>query len=511
MDRSLRGSGHLLSSMVTDAKRMGPLVSLLLSILLICVTPLTAQEALRARPIPLPPPVVPPNILLILADDLGYGDLGSYGATKQDTPRLDELAAGGARFTDFYMSAPVCSPSRASILTGCYHKRVGVNNVLWPVSVAGLDPDEITIAEVLQTRGYATRYYGKWHVGDQKAFLPVHQGFDSFHGIPYSHDMRSLVRLKKEKEKLSPLHLRVLPLVRDDKVEGLIRDVSPLMTAYQEETIAFMTQCASEGRPFFVEIAHHAVHLPNEPEAAFLGKSNNGRYGDWVEQMDASTGHLIDALYALGIEKNTLIIFTSDNGPSKRGGGSAGPLRGFKHSTWEGGLRVPFIVWWPGRIPPGQVRRELGASPDILPTLASISGATLSEPWDIDGVDLSPLFLAAESDTAPPVPPRNRFVYYDAKRLMAVREGPWKLHLKTPEDRKNVLYNLEEDIGETTDIADRHPEIVAALLDVAEATRQELGDGRQNGFGERKEGRVSRLSPLFKAVSHPKEGSDDAR
>lgn len=434
-----------------------------------------------------------PNILLILADDLGYGDLGSYGAERHQTPNLDRMAAEGMRFTDFYMSSPCCSPSRASVLTGCYHVRLGLNHVLWPSAPRGLAPEEVTIAEVLKTRGYETRYFGKWHVGDQKPFLPTRQGFDSYYGIPYSHDMPSLVRVKKDEGQLNPVQIRALPLLRDEKVDEVISDISPLMRRYVDELSEFMAAAAEAEKPFFGMLATHAVHLPMEPPKDFRNRSSNGRYGDWVEELDAGVGSLLRVIEELGIAENTLILFTSDNGPAKASRGSAGPLRGFKSTTWEGGVRMPLIAWWPGRIQAGGICGEIAASPDILPTLAGIAGAKPAAAGAVDGVDLSSLLFGEEIVR----PPRTEFVYYQGAKLMAVREGPWKLHLVSPNGVKDALYNLDEDPGETENLSKRHPDAVAHLRKLAEKARVEFGDNLKVGRRVRVVGQVSKVIPLI--------------
>ncbi len=451
-------------------------------------------------------PLPQPNIILILIDDLGFGDLGCYGARLQQTPNLDRLAAEGAKFTDFYMSAPVCSPSRAALVTGSYHKRVSVNHVLWPVSPNGLSPTEVTIAEVLRDHGYATRYYGKWHLGDQKEFLPTRQGFEHFHGIPYSHDMGSLVKLKKLKGQLNPLHTRVVPVMRDEKVEELVHDVGPLLHDYEAELVDFMGVCVAQKKPFFAMLAQHAVHLPNEPSKSFLGSSQNGPYGDWIQEIDDSIGRIMNEITSLGIEKDTMVLFTSDNGPSRRNNGSAGPLRGSKHTTWEGGVRVPFLAHWPGTIPPGQVRRELVTCMDIMPTVSALAGVPYSpETRPIDGVNISQLLIGG----TPLTPPRRTFAYYSGPNLMAVRQDTWKLHLRAPDGKSNVLYDLATDRAESTNVAADHPEIVAQLQQLADQFRADLGDGPKHGKGIRKVGRVATLRPLFDAVSHPHAESDD--
>jgi len=447
-----------------------------------------------------------PNVVLVLIDDMGFGDLGCYGARKQLTPHIDQLASEGARFTDFYMSAPVCTPSRAALLTGCYHKRVSMNHVLWPVSANGLNPGETTIAEVLRDAGYATHYFGKWHLGDQKAFLPTRQGFDHYHGVPYSHDMASIVRLKKAKGDPSPLHVRVLPVLRDEKVEELVKDVGPLLYDYERESIRFMQESVAEKRPFFVMLAQHAVHLPNEPSDIYRGTSNNGTYGDWIQEIDACIGRIMAEIKRLGVDENTMVILTSDNGPSKRNNGTSGPLKGYKHSTWEGGLRVPLIVRWPTKIPGGQVRGELTTAMDLYPTIARFAGRQLPMLQVIDGVDISPLLLNQPVST----PLRTDFAYFDGPQLMAVRQGDWKLHLQTPDGKARVLYNLKDDMGETQNVAGANPDVVETLLQLAQSFREDLGDRPGNGRGVRKIGRAVTLQPLFKAISHPASESDDA-
>lgn len=447
----------------------------------------------------------PPNVILIVADDLGYADLGCYGATLQKTPHLDQMAAEGIRFTDFSMSASVCSPSRASILTGCYHKRVGINNVLYPVSRSGLNPDEETMAELVRKAGYATRCYGKWHLGDQPSMLPLHQGFDDYLGIPYSHDMRSLVRIKKQEGDPKPIHIQVLPLLHGDKVERLISKVGPLMGTYHAEIDHFLGECAGNQRPFFVYLAYQAVHLPNEPPKEFAGVSRNGEYGDWIEAMDFFIGFLFEGLKREGLDSNTVVLFTSDNGPSSHNRGSAKPFRGYKHSDWEGGRRVPLIARWPGHIPPGQVCSAMAGSMDLFPTVAALTGAPRDPSRKIDGVDLSPLLFGK----VPPQPLRTTFAYYAGEELRAVREGPWKLHLRTPKRPTRLLYQLDIDPGESHNVVAEHPDIVNHLVELADSFRADLGDHHKAGAGERPAERISVLKPLFDALSHPG-GSDDA-
>ena len=292
--------------------------------------------------------VAKPNIVVILIDDLGYGDIGPYGATKQRTPNLDLMAQEGMKLTSFY-SAPVCSVARAQLMTGCYGVRVSVPGVFGPANKNGLNPAEFTIAERLKGLGYATACVGKWHLGDQPEFLPTKQGFDRYFGIPYSNDMQ---------RPSSETGERVVPLLRDDKVAELLTDEqqSRIVERYTEEATRFIRE--SQDQPFFLYFPHTAVHTPIFPGEAFRGKSDNGRFGDWVEEVDWSVGQVLETLRDLKLDEKTLVLFTSDNGPwlvKGPDGGSAGPLRGGKGSTWEGGVRVPTIARWPGKIAAGSM------------------------------------------------------------------------------------------------------------------------------------------------------------
>ncbi len=438
----------------------------------------------------------PPNVIVILADDLGYGDLPCYQpASTHIAPNLNRMAAEGMRFTDFYVSASVCSPSRASILSGCYHRRVGVNHVLWPVSMTGLSSRETTIADVLKGLGYATLYLGKWHVGDQVDFLPTRQGFDSYFGIPYSHDMPSPLAVRRTEETFLPLKIKALPLFRDEKPVALVTGVRNLTRRYHEEAVDFIAAQQEAGRPFFLFLGHHAVHLPMKPSKDYRKESGNGAYGDWLQEMDAGIGTILGTLEARGIDEETLVVFLSDNGPARSSKGSAAPLRGWKHTNWEGGLRVPLIVRWPGKIPAGAVCGELVGGMDLLPTVAGLTGADVSG-LGIDGIDLSRLFLGEEG---PEVPRRSHFFYYDSGRLAAVRQGKWKLHLAWA-DAGRALYDLEADIGETTDIGSHWPEVVEELAALAEEGKRMLGSGMQRGVLERPPGKVNRLRPIVRAL-----------
>jgi arylsulfatase A-like enzyme len=416
-----------------------------------------------------------PNIVIIFIDDMGYGDIGPFGATKQKTPHLDRMAKEGMKLTSFY-AAPVCSVSRAQLMTGCYGARVSVPGVFFPGQSTGLNPAEVTIAERLKALGYATQCVGKWHLGDQPEFLPTRQGFDHYFGIPYSNDMQ------KKAEKTGE---QTVPLVRDEKVVELLteEDQSRLVERYTEEALGFIRN--NKDRPFFLYLPHSAVHTPIHPGKAFAGKSANGRFGDWVEEVDWSTGRVLDTLRELKLDSRTLVLFTSDNGPWLiRGsdGGSAGPLRGGKGSTWEGGVREPTIAWWPGKVAPGSVCDAVAATIDMLPTCVALAGGQVPAEPVIDGRDLSQLLLGQSKQS-----PREAHYYFASYNLQAVRQGPWKLAIAAQNELKGKelpfdvkgdtprLYNLDSDIGERTCVAEQHPEIVQRLQALATAMEAEIG------------------------------------
>lgn len=438
--------------------------TLLAPLLLAPLAAVHAAEATAAKP----------NIVLVFIDDMGYGDIGPFGATRQKTPQLDRMASEGIKFTSFY-AAPVCSVSRAQIMTGCYGARVSVPGVYGPGGKNGLNPAEFTIAERLKELGYATMCIGKWHLGDQPEFLPTRQGFDHYFGIPYSNDMQ---RAAKETGQ------RVVPLVRDEKVLELLDEdgQNRIVERYTAEAVQFLHE--NKDRPFFLYLPHTAVHTPIHPGAAFAGKSANGRFGDWVEEVDWSTGRVLDTLRELKLDKRTLVVFTSDNGPwliKGPDGGSAGPLRGGKGSTWEGGVRVPTLAWWPGKIPPGAVCNAVAGTIDLLPTCVAIAGGAVPAEPVIDGRDISPLLFGQSTQS-----PREAHYYFAGYNLQAVRQGPWKLAIapqpetmgkgvagdagKTPR-----LYDLDTDIGERTNLAGEHPDIVARLQALAAKMDAEIG------------------------------------
>jgi len=438
--------------------------------------------------------VVKPNFIIIFCDDLGYGDVGCFGSKKHRTPNIDRMAAEGMRFTSFYVTSGVCTPSRSSLMTGCYPRRVSMHKsarnewVLFPVAQKGLNPSEITIAEVLKSQGYATACVGKWHLGDQPEFLPRRQGFDYYYGIPYSNDMGA-----KQRKQNPPL-----PLMRNEKVIEAPVDQNTVTKRYTEEVIKFIT--ANKDKPFFVYLPHTMVHNPVHSSEKFRGKSANGGYGDATEEIDWSTGEILATLKKLGVDDNTLVIFTSDNGAASRWGGSNLPLSGYKGSTMEGGMREPCVMRWPGKIPAGKKCDELASTLDLLPTLARLAGTKAPEDRIIDGKDIWPLMVGKRGAKSP----HEAFYYYRMDQLQAVRSGKWKLHLPYETGKKNQrtraplkLYDLEADIGETTNVAEEHPELVERLTALAEEARNDLGDGNRKG-NQRQAGLVVTPMPLRK-------------
>ncbi len=416
-----------------------------------------------------------PNVVIIFIDDMGYADIGPFGATKQKTPNLDRMAREGMKLTSFY-AAPVCSVSRAQLLTGCYGARVSVPGVYPPGSANGLNPVEHTIAERVRELGYATMCIGKWHVGDQPEFLPTRQGFDHYFGFPYSNDMLRTSSQTGE---------RVVPLLRDEKVAELLNEEaqSRIVERYTDEAVGFIR--ANVAKPFLLYLPHTAVHTPIHPGAAFAGKSANGRFGDWVEEVDWSVGRVLDTVRELKLAERTLVIFTSDNGPwlSKGAdGGSAGPLRGGKGSTWEGGMREPTLAWWPGKIAPGSVCDAVAGTIDLLPTVVALAGGTVPAAPAIDGRDISPLLFGKSTQSA-----REAHYYFSGYKLQAVRQGPWKLAIAPQSEAMGQgvesdasgkaprLYNLDQEIGERTNHADGHPEVVAKLQVLASRMDAEIG------------------------------------
>lgn len=442
-----------------------------------------------------------PNIVLIFADDLGYGDLGVYGATEWKTPNLDQLAADGVRFTQFYVPHAVCSASRAALLTGTYANRLEIFGALDHTAKHGLNPEETTIAEMLKSNGYATGMVGKWHLGHLPSFLPTEQGFDSYYGLPYSNDMWP--HHPEVKDYYPPL-----PLYRNTAVIDTIDDQSMLTTNYTEEAINFIEQ--SKDKPFFLYLAHSMTHVPLFVSDKFKGKSEQGLYGDVMMEVDWSVGQVRQKLEELGLAGNTIIIFTSDNGPWLSYGGHSGltgGLREGKGTSWDGGIREPGIFVWPNHFPAGKIENQAAMTIDILPTLAEITGSKLPN-LPIDGRSILPILEGKEMD------PKPYFAYYNRNELQAVIYGKWKMvfphaYRSVPEGtvmrddgipvkyhmlqlEKAELFDLSTDPNETTDVADSNPEIVSKLIQFADEARVDMGDALTDSEGSRlrKHGRI---------------------
>jgi arylsulfatase A len=419
-----------------------------------------------------------PNIILIFADDLGYGDLSCYGHPTIQTPRLDQMAQEGLRLTSFYTAAPVCTPSRAGLLTGRYPIRFGVPGNFGPDSEGGIPASEITLAEALKEQGYRTACFGKWHLGSVEGFFPTQNGFDEYLGILYSNDMMPpWVNTER------PLHL----YRGTEPTEEYPVDQTTLTERYTEEAIRFMRESGEE--PFFIYLPHAMPHLPVSTSERFAGTSAGGRYGDVIETLDWTVGQLLDELKAQGKEENTLVIFTSDNGPWNQmpprmyntepvelwDAGTEGPLRGSKATTWDGGLRVPFIVRWPGKIPPNRLSANMVSTLDLYPTLAAIAGAEVPTDRPLDGQNIWPLFSGEDEALQ-----REFVYYYRGRKLEGVRRGDWKLmHKPIDEQAPEVqLFHLGRDPYERFDVAADHPEIVAELLVQLDAFASETGAER---------------------------------
>lgn len=427
-----------------------------------------------------------PNIILMNCDDLGYGDLSCYGSKVNRTPNLDAMAQEGIRFTDFYMASPVCSPSRGGMLTGCYPPRIGFGSfqgqaVLFPGMGVGLSSEETTIADILHDAGYRTKIIGKWHCGDQPEFLPLRHGFDEYYGLPYSNDMGRQIH----REQSPPL-----PLIDGEEILEEQPDQRSLTERYLEQAVRFIRR--SKENPFFLYFAHMHVHLPLYAAMPFVERSQNGDYGACVEAVDWTVGAILHELRRQGLQEDTLFIFTSDNGGRGEHGGSNAPLRGMKTTTWEGGQRVPCIMYWPGHIRSGVVSQELLTSMDFLPTFAALCGAAVPQGKKIDGIDCSRLLF----EDIPS--PRREFFYYRMNDLEAVRTDTWKLHVSKAGVPVRELYNLREDISESRNVYEEHPDIVAQLEKLLEECRADLGDDRTGiqGRGIRPIGQVDNPRPL---------------
>jgi arylsulfatase A len=437
----------------------------------------------------------PPNFVIVFADDLGYADIGSFSTrdakAKPRTPNLDRMAAEGIRLTSFYVAQAVCSASRAALLTGAYSNRVGITGALNHRATHGINPDEITLAEVLKARGYATAIYGKWHLGHEQPFLPRQHGFDEYFGLPYSNDMWP--RHPQQKDFYPDL-----PLIDGNNVAELDPDQSRLTTRYTERAVSFIDR--NRDKPFFLYLAHTMPHVPLFVSNKFKGKTGQGLYGDVIAEIDWSVGRVLDAIKRAKLDDNTLVIFTSDNGPWMSYGnhaGSRGEFRESKGTAFEGGVRVPFVARWPGRIPRGAVGSLPAMTIDLFPTFAKLSGAAVSEERIIDGRDIWPLLTNAPDAQAP----HDALYFYWGTELHAVRSGRWKLHLAHPyralerpgqdgspgtfvqKTLEMSLFDLESDPGESIDVASRHPDVVEQLLKLAERARDDLGDSLTKRVG----------------------------
>ncbi|MCB1230090.1 MAG: sulfatase [Verrucomicrobiae bacterium] len=446
-----------------------------------------------------------PNVVIIFADDLGYGDIGVFGAEGYETPNLDRLAAEGRKFTRWYASQPVCSASRTGLLTGCYSNRIGIHGALGPGSRHGISAEEMTMAEMFKQKDYATACFGKWHLGDHEKFLPTNHGFDHYFGFPYSNDMWP-------EHPTAGKHFPPLPIIEDTTRLRTAdeRDQRMMTTWLTAKAVDFINR--NREQPFFLYVPHPQCHVPLYVSDRFAGKTERGLFGDVISEIDWSVGEIVNAIDTNGLSENTLVIFTSDNGPWLSYGtnaGSAGPLREGKGTSWEGGYREPTVMRWPGKIPAGTETDTPAMNIDLLPTFAKLIGAKLPD-HKIDGLDVWPI-IAGEPGAKNPH--EGYWHYYKQNELEAVSMGDWKLVLphtyRTLDGKPGgdnglpapyasakaglELYDLAEDYGETKDVAAEHPEVVARLQAFAEKARAELGDSltKQKGGGVREPGRLT--------------------
>jgi arylsulfatase A len=447
--------------------------------LFLCVWAITAQGAARL-----------PNVVLIFADDLGYGDLGCYGS-KNPTPNLDRMASEGVRFTQFYVPQAVCSASRAALLTGCYPNRVSIQGALPPRAKTALHHNEITIAELLKTRGYKTAIYGKWHLGDNPEYLPPRQGFDDYVGLPYSNDMWPFHPSGAQRTNYPHL-----PMIHGTNVFELMPDQTTLTTLYTRRAVEFINK--NKDHPFFLYVPHSMPHVPLYNSEKHREKSGQGTYGDTIMEVDWSVGQILQALKRHDLEENTLVIFTSDNGPWLVYGnhaGSAAHLREGKGTVFEGGVRVPCIMRWPGKIPAGRVCNELAVSFDLYPTFAKLAGAELPKERIIDGKDLWPVVIGGKTQ-------HQVFYYYWAQHLQSVRWGKWKMHFShgypspvqpgkdgypgkiEQQQIGPALFDLDADPSEKNDVYSQHPDVVKRIEELAEQAREDLGDSATKRKGK---------------------------
>jgi arylsulfatase A-like enzyme len=458
----------------------------------------------------------PPNIVIIFCDDLGYADIGKFGAQGFQTPNLDRLADEGAIFRNFHVPQPICSASRAGLLTGCYPNRIGINGALGPNSKTGISASEMTLAELVKQRGYATAIYGKWHLGDAAQFLPLRHGFDEYFGLPYSNDMwpmhpdmvKLTPKMAARKRGFPDLALLDGETVARPKVTP--EDQNQLTTWYTERAVKFIEQ--NKSKPFLLYLAHSMPHVPLGVSDKFRGKTKRGLYGDVIEEIDWSVGQVLAALKTNGLAENTWVIFTSDNGPWLSYGnhaGSAQPLREGKGTSWEGGTRVPCLMRWPGKIPAGTDTGDMLMTIDLFPTIAKLIGAKLPD-HTIDGRDVWPIISRQPGAKNPHA---AYWFYYEANQLQAVTAGDGRWKLQLPQTYRTMagqdsgrdgvpgeyvnrqlktaeLYDLANDIGETTDVSAKHPDIVKQLEAEAEKARADLGDAltKRPGSGHRETG-----------------------
>jgi len=447
-----------------------------------------------------------PNVVIIFVDDMGYADIGSYGATAYETPHLDQMAAEGTRFTDFYVSQPVCSASRASLLTGSYANRIGIHGALGPGSTHGIHDDEVTLAELFKSKGYATAVFGKWHLGHHPQFLPTRHGFDEFYGIPYSNDMWPY-------HPENPEAWGDLPTFEGEEIIGYNTDQSRFTTDFTTRAVEFIRTRAASDTPFFLYLAHPMPHVPLFVSDERTGESGVGLFGDVIEEIDWSVGQIMSALREASVDQNTLVMFASDNGPWLSYGnhaGSAEPLREGKGTAFEGGVRVPFIVRWPGVIPGGGEVSTPAMTIDVFPTLAQVIGADLPD-RTIDGKSSWGL-MSGETT----ISPQEAYYFFDRRNeLHAIRSGKWKLHFPhtyrsmigrepgrdgipgiydNSREIGRALYDLETDISESRDVSERFPEVVERLSRLADQKRAELGDALTGVEGTelRAPGRIER-------------------
>lgn len=440
-----------------------------------------------------------PNVIVIYIDDMGYADIGPFGAKAYPTPNLDRMAREGRRFTDFHVSSAVCSASRAALMTGCYHERVGFSGALSPAAKIGLSADEVTIAEICKQKNFATACFGKWHLGHHPRFLPTNHGFDTYYGLPYSNDMwpnhpEEVAKVKAGKQKRANYPL--LPMVENTRIvdpEVTAQDQTQLTTDYTNRAVDFIKKHRQE--PFFIYLPHSMVHVPLYVSSKFAGKSGAGLFGDVVMEVDWSVGQILDTLKEVGVDDRTLVVFTTDNGPWLSYGehaGSAKPHREGKGTAWEGGIRVPTLMRWPSKIPAGTTCDSLACTVDLLPTIAALIGAELPK-HKIDGHNILPLMVEGEDAKSPH---ETMPCYYASDELQGIRDPQWKLILPhkyrtlagKPGGKGGIpaqyesasvgveLYDMKNDRSETKNIAQDHPEIVARLQAAAETWRNDLGD-----------------------------------